>query len=303
MLVLALAIPALAQDPTMLALYHKRARDIFAVSNIKDYEMSERGSDYSASEIDTHHGWAVHAMQWKQHHAQVWWADLAVARQNAPGFPDCSDVPLLEQLESTAAPVVFRDISGVAVDPPGDWMCTSTSDPATAAIYAALVMHYWKSPVYVPWEGDDSAYGGFSYNLDAVWQLLRFNFLGHVDLHDYCGLSPADPPSAVLAAVQGGQCATTGIPLVTAEISAWSDLFLCNCPQQFYFEDYWVPGAHLLSGYGNSYAQADDLVFDPPGASREDLVALWEASTILARHVLVEGDAGLLIPLSELSGE
>lgn len=280
------------------------------------YEMSHRvGTDvlgqpihYSDAVLSTaEHTWPVHAMKWKDYasgqthgvsltnaESHAYATDLSIYWSNGT-FCNQQEVEL-NAMEAGAGSVFSSD-------PSGTWMCSVQGNPLQGAIFAALVMHYWGSPVYVSFNYDylNTGFQG-TYSVTAGLRQLTFLVVGTGvnDLHDACGLNPTDPPATALASVSS--CG--GVTLTQSETALFNADFCPTCPGNNYLpyeEARTFSGADTLAYYALSLGTVGHLVFDPPAhATEDDIVALVEMSTVLSEQLLLEDEAGVLQYASDL---
>ncbi len=230
-------------------------------------------------------GWPVHALQWKDYVSTPSF-DINVAAAEVSSFGNFGysvyafDSDLLDDLEANSA--VF------ASDPSGVWQEEIFTDPAEGLVFAALVMHYWGSPVYK----------GVQHSADPVatvithsiaLEMLEFDIPTAADLHAACGLSSNVAPAVALTTIP---TCNHGAVLTANQVSLWNETPLSGS----YIANTSIPPLALATAY--SVFSGDPLVFDPPGeVTVEDIEALRVLATALADQVLIPDADGILVPL------
>jgi hypothetical protein len=256
---------------------------------------------FTGPEIDHVRGWPVHALQWKDYASGGAFAfDIAGAwtEVNAiPGLPyevEAADASHLNDLE--AGGVVF------SADPNGTWMEANFSDPSVGLAYAALVMHFWKSPVYVSALHSYPPYGTTRSHAIAL-QRLEFTIPSAPDLLTACGL-PANATAAT--ALNTIPNCNHGAVLLADEVSLWNELLLSvpsNPTHASYDPDVNLAPADLITAWWNGNIQGQ-IVFDPPAdATDEDFAGLAVLAEALRDQLLVADDGGYLMLVDEYVAE
>lgn len=262
------------------------------------YEMSHRNANFSAPEIsEPRRGWPVYALQWKDHasgNAHSFDAsevmDLQVYTTYFSGFSNevsAGDEVYLNDLEATST--VFSS------DPAGTWMYAHFPNKAEGFVFAALVMHYWHSPVFFESGALDAASSNYLWHV--VMEELTFTIPSAANLHAACGLPTSAAPSVALSMVP---TCNHGAILDSGVVTQWmqplgSPVYLPNLTRT---------GGFLGTAYDTTWSGVNgELIFDPPAeATTEDLMGLFVLAEALAPQVLVADGSGLLVPLSELEG-
>ena len=255
---------------------------------------------YNAPEIaSSHDGWPVHALQWKAYHESQSFFDIALASlqvitQGIGEYVHAADATHLNNFE--ASPVFTSD-------PRGDWQTMLIPDPAVGLTYAALLMHYWDTPVYVDashnyYTTDPTHAGTVSHTI--ALQQLTFMFFSTTNLHHACGLTLGAQPAAALN--QALNCNHAGI-LIGDQVSLWNNFFYtCNpCGNSIDFDpNTSLSPASLRDAWIQSWNSPGRIVFDPPDeATEEDLQGLLVLAEALADQILIPDDEGILVPLRE----
>lgn len=237
-------------------------------------------------------GWPIHALQWKAYHENMPLFDLPLATQlvtMTSGWGegvDYYDEAYLDYVESTS---VFP------WDPNGEWQTEVFSGNTGVAVglaYAALVMHYWDTPVYL-----DAAMPAASQwsGLHTIGlQQLELSIPSAPDLLSACGLQPSDPPSMALSTVVTCQ---HGATLTNDQVSMWYDSGS-------------IPGYQPNVSFHPGLLQyAWDLgtgriVFDPPSdVTEEDLEGLHVLAEALAEQLLIPNEDDILVFASDVALE
>ncbi len=263
------------------------------------YSMSAPGADYIGGYIGVIGGWSRHAAKWKAYvDLNVGSVDLASAYQGNILHPLVGAESELNLHES----LYFEDIWGNTYDPNGTWMSEDIDDPLTGLAFAAMVMHYWHSPVYFNGVWTPSlqiAPAGAWYHEFALEQ-VTFRIPNAPTLHDACGISPSASAVTALAAIQ--TCDLTGVTLEGGIVSAWlGDYSPGNSPTYLHHQS--IGGADLMSSYAAGFSwgpnwhsgRVGELVFDPPAEASEDEIAAVRALAGVLANELREQ-----VPMKEL---
>lgn len=264
------------------------------------YEMSFRPSShtYAGPEIeDGREGWPAHGMQWKsyEHGDSV---NLAVASTSIAADPNDfgqsvlpGDAGHMNDLEAVGSGV-FTDIVGLPTDPHGSWLETSIPGSAQAFAYAALVMHFWRSPVYLGGSHlflEPALQGNISETI--ALQQLSFDVPTGTDLLSTCGIPSGLSPAASLGLVLN---CNQGFTLNGGETSTWNGFLYYNVPVEF-VPNYTMDAATLIAAHQSALATRH-MVFDPPEeATDEDLLAIRVMSEALAGQMMLVDEDGILI--------
>ena len=251
---------------------------------------------------DLWYEWPLHAMEWKDHasgYAHNF--DLAAAEaavDNSPtnlGFSvKPGDIIELDGME--AGGVVFSS------DPSGTWMQANFTDPAQGLVFAALVMHHWKTPVYSASEHFDHQTNGSVMSHAVALQRLQFTLVSAPNLFAACGLDKQTAtPTDSLGNVP--YC-NHGAVLTGDQVSLWNSIWGAPGSWTPYEANVNLTPNDLVAAYNNNYmGMQGQLVFDPPGdASQEDIAGLAVLAHELADQTLVEGDDGYLVMLRDYVG-
>jgi len=240
---------------------------------------------YSAPQIAAYDsGWPAHALQWKDYLTnQSFSFDISAAQaaiMSAFGLGlnvHAINAGSLNTIEAAGA--VFSS------DPPGTWMEARFTDPATTFAYAALVMHFWDSPVYLDATHNYPSGGNFSHAI--ALQELEFTLPSAPDLLAACGLH--------------------GAVLTDDRVSLWNDNLCIGCPGSNYlpYDPYRVLAPNDLTlAWWSSLGSRGQIVFDPPAeATEEDLEGLAVLASALAEQILVEDPEGYLMLMVDVVPE
>jgi hypothetical protein len=253
---------------------------------------------FSAPEIDNRGaGWPVHALQWKDYVSGGNFAfDIAAAEVEVDaiwdfGFDvDAIDAARLNTVEANG--VVFN------ADPTGTWMEANFSDPAVGLAYAALVMHFWRSPVYVSATYYYPPYGT-THSHSIALQRLEFTIPSAPDLLAACGLPANSTPATALSTLPN---CNHGAVLSADEVSLWNHLILA-VPSNNTHVDYDPQVALAPTDLINAWTWGPvlgQLVFDPPGdATGEDLAGLAVLAEAVRDQLLIADSDGYLIAIDD----
>jgi hypothetical protein len=259
-------------------------------SALVTYSMSASGANYNHSGMEI--SWERYAAQWKAYiDTQVGSVDLAQCY-------NANSLPLLgaeNQLNYNEAHL-FTNTSGSLYDPVGTWMSEDIDDPMTGFAFAAMVMHYWHSPVFFTgaWEPSVQQAPAGSWFGEIALERLTFDVPTAPDLHSACGISPNAPAVQALAAIQS--CDLTGVTLDGAVVTVWEGLFSTG-PTMLHHAP--ITGTELVAAYlaglslppgyhvqypnGWSGGRVGELIFDPPAeASEEEIAAVRALADVLA---------------------
>lgn len=283
---------------------HIKELEQFSTSTVT-YEMHPYPSvnhPFTAPEIDDDNkGWPVHALQWKDYVSGGAFAfDIAAASAGVSGIPglgtdvEAVDATHLNGLEANG--LVF------SADPNGTWMQANFSDPAVGLAYAALVMHFWNSPVYVSGRYHYPPYGTTMSHVIAL-QRLEFTLASAPDLLAACGL-PANATAAT--ALTTIPSCNHGAILAADEVSLWNQLLLSspsNPTHAQYDPQVNLDPTDLIGAWWNGDVQGQ-IVFDPPGsASKKDLAGLAVLAAALRDQLLVADGDGYLMMIDDYVAE
>ncbi len=260
------------------------------------FPLPSVGTPYSGPEIaDPNHGWPVHALQWKTYlHGS--WSGVAAAYAAVSAISGLgrhvsgADEASLDAIEAGGA--VFTG------NPNGTWMEVQFNDPATTFVYAALVMQYWNSPVYLDathnYPVGSSAYGSYSHSI--ALERIELTLQNAPDLLTSCGLPAGAPASVALTTVVNCNHAAL---LTDNLVSLWNDRLCIGCPGTNYVPydpDVSLSTFDLVTAWWASLGNRGQIVFDPPEeATEEDLLGLAVLAEALADQLLVEGLNGELV--------
>lgn len=187
-------------------------------------------------------------------------------------------------------------------DPNGTWMENNITDPAVGLIYAALVMHFWRSPVYVDathnYPAGSYASGSFSHTIGL--QRLKFMIPSAPDLLAACGLPGNSTAATALSIVP--QC-NHGAVLLSDEVSLWNDVLCPGCPGNIYVpydRQVSLPVTDLVTAWWASLGNQGHMVFDPPGnVSDEDLLGIAVLAEALVDQTVIADENGNLLLLRD----
>lgn len=246
-------------------------------------------------------GWPAHALQWKDYVSTPSF-DLVAAQTEIQALfglgssVDTFDSDLLDDLEATTT--VFGS------DPSGEWQEEVFSDPAEGFVFAALVMHYWGSPVYkgAVHRYPNTPLAACTLSHSLVLETLEFSIPSAADLHAACGLSPNADPATALTTILS---CSHGAVLTSNQISLWNEGPMGCQPYSEHVANTTIPVHELVDAY-NSGPTSGPLVFDPPAeVTAEDVDGLRVLAAALADQVLIPDADGVLVPLRsyEPSGE
>ena len=259
-------------------------------------------TDPAIAEYDR--GWPIHALQWKDHATgNALQFDVADAVAAVAAFPYLGlyvksiDAARINDIEEGNAPVTTQPFSQ---DPNGVWMETQIYDPAIGLAYAALVMHYWKSPVYLDathnYLNDPVITDSFSHTI--ALELLEFTTGGATDILAACGFPSGASPSYALS--NAPNCSSALI-LSDDLVSLWNDS-LCFCSGWVpYVADVSLSPNELTTAWIGSLGWRGQMVFDPPAdASEEDLAGLEILAEALADQIMIPDADGYLVRVRDL---
>lgn len=235
-----------------------------------DYSMSYYDKDYETPEImGDWVQWGFHALQWKGYkHIDAGGIYDPAPVEWAPGwdYPDsvkCSDADWLNDLEA----------SGIYdVNPRGTWFCKTENDPHLGAIFAAMAMHYWKTPVYKNARGSLSFPPNEYWNINAmVIEKVTLCTSARAQPHEVCEWDTLDWASG-----QGGlgACAAQ-LFLDSVEVGLFSDIPMCGSTTPF-GPHKTVSGADWAQYYHNWAGGDSELIWDPPAGVSGDAIATMQ---------------------------
>ena len=245
------------------------------------YQMSARPSAtffYNHAQIATSVGWPIHALQWKDYTSPpAFDINAAVSALVSAGW-GVNPMESVELNNAEANPAVF------ATDPAGEWLEEAIVDPAEALVFAALAMHYWKTPVYMA-ALHFPTQTGVTHAIGL--QMLEFTIPSAANLHAACGLPTSAPPAIALSTIPA---CNHGAVLTSNEVSLWQSSFPGTPP-------WYTPNTSLLT-YELVNAYLGLVIYDPPAdATSEDVEGLREIAASLADQVLIPDEEGVLVPL------
>ncbi|MEM7153708.1 MAG: hypothetical protein AAF799_12750 [Myxococcota bacterium] len=284
------------------------------------YEMDRLPSavlPYTAAPIQNlSKGWYAHAMQWKEYSTRsfvgnvlgstVYALDLnaAFSYMQGNGLYHWS-VGTQSEVRANALEAGPTSWNGAPIfnaDPPGTWMFHNEPDPAKGLVYAALVMHYWGSPVY----HNASYVQSSAYNAEGsiirtiALEELEF-MLNAPDLLSACLLPQSTSPSVALSTVPN--CAGSTAVLHDDIVATWNISTPWTANFVPYEEAISLDPAHLIQAWNHS-STLGNLVFDPPAdATDEDFAALDMIAEAMKDQVLIEDESGTLVRLSDYAAE
>ncbi|PRQ04987.1 hypothetical protein [Enhygromyxa salina] len=254
------------------------------------YSMSAPGANYYQQNVEVVGGWSRYAALWKS------FIDANVGSVHVAHCYGGNNLrPLLgaeQSLESHEANF-FTDIWGDPYDPNGTWMSADINDPLTGLAFAAIVMHYWQSPVFFTgdWAPPLSIAPSGSWYSDIALESIRFRSNTHSSLHAACGISSTVSASTALSQIQG--CSFAGLSVEDAVVTAWlGDYSPSNAPVLLHHQS--INAGDLLGAYargfsyshGNSSGRVGELVFDPPPeADPEEVAAVYALAEFIAAEI------------------
>ena len=267
-------------------------------TNMATYSMSSWGANYNHSYIFVVGGWERYAAQWKAYvDALVGTVDLMHAYTGGNSTPLVGAEANLEHNEAN----YFTDTWGNHYDPNGTWMSEDIDDPLTGLAFAAMVMHYWHSPVFFngAWEPSLQIAPTHSWYQEFALERITFELPNAPDLHSACGISPTASAVSALAAIQ--TCNLSGLTIHDAVVTAWLGDFSNGLAPDLLHHQV-ISGTELMSTYaaglsvppnywpglpnGWSSGHVGELVFDPPAEAGDDEIAAVRAlADILADEI------------------
>jgi hypothetical protein len=255
---------------------------------------------FTASQIaEPETGWPVHGLTWKDHASQQYVFDVVAAEAEVQSYPTLG----LNVNSVDAASLDLIEGGGVAFsgDPNGTWMQQVYSDPATGLAFAALVMHFWGTPVYVDathnYLNDPALIGNFSHAI--ALEQLEFSAMTASDLLSACGFPSQATVSYALTNVPN---CVNALVLTDNLVSLWNDL-LCSCSNYVpYVADVHLSSMDLTTAWVGSLGWRGQMVFDPPDeVSDEDLAGLAILADALADQMMVADADGYLVRIRDIA--
>lgn len=303
----------------LVGMTYKKFKSVYGAPSAT-YQMSHRLDAYAGNSVELpfneffgHGAWRTHAMTWKSYvDTDFSFNPTAVAQSvmdvgtNVQGgnfyptnAPNCdtsfwvADDYMLNEVELDTNVFVPNTAQ---TDPRGSWMCHTETDPAVGMVFAALVMHYWNSPVYInalydyptPHQGTQTHTAGL--------ELITFS----QDLHTACGLSTSATAQSVLSSPL---TCSSALVLNSADLTVWNDHY--PPPPGNTIVPYENHKSFSGTAVHNAWINAPlvgDMVFDPPedGNHEEDLAGLRVLAEALADQVMVVDGEGTLVRLRDL---
>ena len=299
--------PTPSPDPISAEhLVGKHIEDVLATSSwVDSYTMSPYPSASTPFNVgaDPWYEWPLHAMEWKDYASgQSYQFDFAAAEaavDNSPSYIGTSvhagDIVELDDMLTQG--VVFHNYPG------GQWMEATFTDPAEGLVFAALVMHFWRTPVYSAAEHFDHQTNGSVMSHTVALQQLEFTLVSAPDIFAACGLSKATATTTTsLGVVPYCDHATI---LTGDEVSLWNSIWGAPSSWTPYQANVQLAASDLIAAYNNNYmGEQGQLVFDPPSeANEEDLAGLAVLAEALADQTLVADADGTLVMLRDYLGQ
>lgn len=226
--------------------------------------------------------WGEHPIVWKHLRTE---AELGFDPVDPSGIGTFVDLPFLEvdigdavDLNQFEASGAFFDATG-PVDPAGEWLEITSEDGEQVAIFAAMVIWKWGSPVYVPYLAFFDS-GSFS-AVGAIDEVTLSHPSGPP--HVVCGWSDPDPNASC-----------PGLTIDSVKMTYYSDLVSVKTAASVieYFDEPAVSGQSFVETYEQSTIPGlRSVVYDPPTGAHWDAFRLELASAAQARDVGVREGA------------
>ncbi|KIG16936.1 hypothetical protein DB30_03920 [Enhygromyxa salina] len=254
------------------------------------YSMSAPGANYNQQSSLVVGGWSRYAALWKSFiDANVGSVDVIASYAGGNFIPLLGAEQTLDYHEAN----YFTDIWGAPYDPVGTWMSADIDDPLTGLAFAAIVMHYWHSPVFFSgdWTPPLSVAPNGSWYKDIALESIRFRSPSFSSLHAACGISSTASAATALSQIQ--TCAFGGLTVEDAVVTAWSgDFSPSNAPALLHHQS--ISANQLLGAYaagfthgqGNPSGRVGELIFDPPPeADAEEIAAVFALAEFMASEI------------------
>ncbi len=196
------------------------------------------------------------------------------------------DEAILDQLE--AGGVFYDQSTGATVDPSGQWNEVVINDPATAAIFAAISIWAWSTPVYFNFQNVPTTNPQGLSSMLAVTHCVTLSVENSTTPpHIACGW---DAASAEDMAIQAMNC--PGLIIENVSMSYFTDYIFSGVGSYYTEADPSYPpidGALFEVHYTDININADRyVVIDPPALDTDtplnDLQNILEVSEILAAN-------------------
>mmetsp|Transcript_10463 Transcript_10463/g.17332 ORF Transcript_10463/g.17332 Transcript_10463/m.17332 type:complete len:401 (-) Transcript_10463:207-1409(-) len=172
-----LVAPIHGDDDNLLKTNADTFEKLFKDPTCFEYIMSHPRKTYNTIQVEsTPINWGMHALQWKgyNHIATGGSFDPVLAQTLSPpaksGSPltsnsvSCEGADALDELERASSNIFKTGTE--STDPNGTWNCAHDSDASSAAVFAAMNMFYWKTPVYVDMHADKTYPANSNFNDD-----------------------------------------------------------------------------------------------------------------------------------------
>ncbi|MEM7155267.1 MAG: hypothetical protein AAF799_20635 [Myxococcota bacterium] len=252
------------------------------------YAMSHSTADYDTNAIGAVGNWDHYGYKWKSLHDTNVGAVLhgSQALHSLPYTPRAGVESGLNVNETHA----YTNTMGGQYDAAGSWHSRDIDDPMTGLVFAALVMHYFDSPVLLSgaWTPPKAVAPSGTWYQTIALESLVFEVPGASSLHAACGLNPAATP--VQAAASLSSCNLSSGKLVSATASLWVGANSPSGAPDFMMHRP-LSGAALLDAYaaGFSYGptnpsgQGGEMVFSAPdNVTPQDIAALVTMAGVIA---------------------
>jgi hypothetical protein len=278
-------------------------------------------NDYSTT-LDSHPSWGtvfVREQRWSQH--PIIWKHLVSTlnfnpqQQSFPFsayqgmgslnlWPNVSDQ--VNQYEASGG--AFTDDQGNAVNPTGTWFQAGINDPNTAAIFSAMMIWGWATPVYTNWRVDSQNSNGDV--VESRVAVIRCVTLSHPNGRpdSACNWSAAGATDVLN---QISNCPDLVVESVKMDLFLKSDFVDVMFTGQEYVDKPQLTGSQFVQEFiasGNAAGfPGHDFMFDPPevtdgyGAVVEPELAvqrLLNSSRIQATQSLLRAPDKSLLKLS-----
>ena len=201
-----------------------------------------------------------------------------------PFYPldvDEGDADELDQIEASG--VFFDQSTGATVDPSGHWDEVEINDPATAAIFAAISIWAWETPVYFNFYGVPTTDPQGLGSLVAATHCVTLSVENSATPpHKACGWNAANAEDM---AIQAANC--PGLIIEKVTMSYFTDALLCGSNGWYYTQA--DPSYPTIDGaLFEQHFFGSNMVVDPPAFSFEsplnDLQNIVDVSEILAAN-------------------
>lgn len=255
-----------------------------------NYSMSAPGANYNQQWTWVVGGWSRYAALWKA------FVDQNVGSVDVLSAYVGSNHDILLGAEhplNTHESLHFTGIWGTHYDPVGVWMSVDIDDSLTGLAYAAIVMHYWHSPVFFSgkWEPPLFLAPSGAWYQELALEQIDFYSPTHTSLHDACGISPTASATDALSQIQS--CNFGGLSVTRGIVTAWlGDYSPMNSPALLHHAT--ISGSDLHAAYAAGYhwgpsspsGRVGELIFDPPPeADEEEIAAVLNLAEFVADEI------------------